>query len=1020
MNFNMNMYGILYKNFTNNDKVKQAKEKLKNNELVIDDILKDQELVNSFKITFCQLLDVLSKENMMKLIKNVITFPEEEDFNGGYKFPFNSCEILSTDNMKIIDKFFEDSKKVEKPKYQFDKDEENEESLNIDKFYANSEDKKLSLKKLEVAVSSTKAKLEQEVKNINDMFNENEEMKESMTGEDQKVEEAHFPKENEDSSNKKVNDDNNEIIKKLLNQIMDNGESKENDKQKKENESEKDSDQTNEEECVKNGTEKESQPIQSSNSPREATVEPTKKEEKEKENEKDSTSKVQDIISEDTEVESFSANKPNKANLPDIEDKLIKNGVQEQEDTNRTLANQIVTAEEKVPETSSSKTLPERSSSDQDYTEQEAANSSNEDSPRDSLLINTESSINNNESTNSPTKDTNQINLDDITMTEVKANPITANTHIENLNTDPEFSEPKSEIDIYLEQSRYPLLDYLFSFVKADEELDHVLVGYFAKIFNSLFMNKTVQFVKYLFERPEIILSMVNHFNRFSIIECLIKLIKYDTDAIILFDRKSCDEVKEEVFKEIFDYIDNRVFNMDENPESEILHCITEFFLECLEDKRTFVFFIKCPKFSLKLFETFLHPTLSKQIYVIGRYLDKVYSELSYKPPSKQETRPRGLSFKGESTVNYSLDKEEDNSLECYYFLELFTSMIDYLFSRFKDETYGVYNYFDKEMDNTFGEKQKKLGLSKLHIMNLIYQILKHTFFVHENHYFNYEEDFFIEFYEKIINSDFFSVAVKYFFEFPWNNMYQNIFLDIINEVIMFSHFNRTLVEHVLYEIGFLEEIILCVVDEKYSCISKFQFRSNEIQNGFLTFIIEIAYNVKLYSYNNAVLLNIIDKTNKFDFFYTYFVEPSKVRFLKGVKYDKKDKFSLGRDKELQHLNQEIYNAISDQPNFFNSLRNLVKHKMNSSEVDEESQRDIDSKRDYMDNIFWKPLADDLDLTELENDLLDGPFDRSLKPGKHTTLISPRNKKEDSVTEEDYYDNNYWKPKIDEVENVDL
>mmetsp|Transcript_36180 Transcript_36180/g.37547 ORF Transcript_36180/g.37547 Transcript_36180/m.37547 type:complete len:94 (-) Transcript_36180:80-361(-) len=93
---------------------------------------------------------------------------------------------------------------------------------------------------------------------------------------------------------------------------------------------------------------------------------------------------------------------------------------------------------------------------------------------------------------------------------------------------------------------------------------------------------------------------------------------------------------------------------------------------------------------------------------------------------------------------------------------------------------------------------------------------------------------------------------------------------------------------------------------------------------------------------------------------------------------------------------------------------------MNSSEVDEESQRDIDSKRDYMDNIFWKPLADDLDLTELENDLLDGPFDRSLKPGKHTILISPRNKKEASVTEEDYYDNNYWKPKIDEVENVDL
>ena len=82
--FNLNMYGILYKSF-NNDKIKAAKEKLKNGELSIENVLSDSDLVNSFKVSsICQLQDILTKENIMQLIHFAITYPEVDDMNIGY------------------------------------------------------------------------------------------------------------------------------------------------------------------------------------------------------------------------------------------------------------------------------------------------------------------------------------------------------------------------------------------------------------------------------------------------------------------------------------------------------------------------------------------------------------------------------------------------------------------------------------------------------------------------------------------------------------------------------------------------------------------------------------------------------------------------------------------------------------------------------------------------------------------------------------------------------------------------
>ncbi len=624
-----NMYGFLYKSF-NNEKIKQARDKLNNGNLSIQNVLEDNDLVNSFKVTsVCQLQDFLTKDNLLQLIHFSTTYPEIDDLNIGRKYPFNACEILSCDNQRVMERFFEIDKKKEKTEYVF-KDEEDDE-VKIDKYYFNEE----------------------------------------------------------------------------------------------------------------NGA---------------------------------------------------------------MPDKIEKPLIEEQEK-----------ADEKQKMDSSS--------------------------------------------------------------------------------------------NLYIEDDgiRYPLLDRLFNFLKPDTELDHVLCGYFAKIFNSLFLNKGGQLIKYLFERNDIILSMVKHSNRISIVECLVKLIKYDTDSIIVLN-KSCDEVKEEVFKELFDFIDNNLLYINDEPDPEILQSLSAFFQECIDDTRTLTFFIKCPKFSLKLFETFLNPHFANKLHLITKYLEKVYEELTY----KENNTPNNTFNQNAQKLKLDIKpKDEDISSECYYFLELFNSMIDYLFSRFKDENYGLSNiHSEREFDNSTMDKQKKLGLPKIYIMNLTHQILKHAFYVYDKRYFHYEEDFFIEFYNKIILSEFFSISAKYFLEFPWNNIYQNSFLTLLIEILKFPNINSILYEHIFYEIGFLEELILCVIDEKYCCLSKFQFSKAEIQAGFLPFIIEIAFQVHMTSYNSDVLKDIISKTNKFGIFFTYFVEPAKIRFLTGLCQEKKEQKDNQENDILYYCDHKVFNHI--------------------------------------------------------------------------------------------------------------
>ncbi len=66
----------------------------------------------------------LKQENIKDLIKYIITEPEEDEHDKGHRFPFLSCEVLSRENLVLVDKIFENKhakkEKAKEPIYTVD------------------------------------------------------------------------------------------------------------------------------------------------------------------------------------------------------------------------------------------------------------------------------------------------------------------------------------------------------------------------------------------------------------------------------------------------------------------------------------------------------------------------------------------------------------------------------------------------------------------------------------------------------------------------------------------------------------------------------------------------------------------------------------------------------------------------------------------------------------------------------------------------------------------------------------
>ena len=82
-----------------NSNLNQFIEKLEKGKLTLEDILKEDIIMQDIKTNNnSKFIDFLTNEKIKKLIDYSTKFPSQDDHNIGYKYPFNATEILCLDN----------------------------------------------------------------------------------------------------------------------------------------------------------------------------------------------------------------------------------------------------------------------------------------------------------------------------------------------------------------------------------------------------------------------------------------------------------------------------------------------------------------------------------------------------------------------------------------------------------------------------------------------------------------------------------------------------------------------------------------------------------------------------------------------------------------------------------------------------------------------------------------------------------------------------------------------------------
>ena len=126
---NMRLYG------RNNLNLNKHIEKMKNNQLTIENILEEDDIIQDLKLnTNSQFLSMLSNEAIRKLMDYATKMPEVDDQKIGHKYPFNATEILIADNSEIQSRIMNEMKYKESEFNEEQKEEkENEGEENKEK-----------------------------------------------------------------------------------------------------------------------------------------------------------------------------------------------------------------------------------------------------------------------------------------------------------------------------------------------------------------------------------------------------------------------------------------------------------------------------------------------------------------------------------------------------------------------------------------------------------------------------------------------------------------------------------------------------------------------------------------------------------------------------------------------------------------------------------------------------------------------------------------------------------------------
>ena len=778
-------------------------EKMKRGELTLELILEEDEIIQDLKTNpNSQFINMLSDEAIRKLIDYSTKMPKSNDKNVGFKYPFNATEILCCDNNKVMERIMHELKMggdysddSEDGKEEGEKDNKEEEN---EEFFDVKEDDN---KGQEPEVVQEKEEHEKK----NEEKSQEEPKQEEPKNEENQKEEP--PKEEPKQEEPKKEEENKEAAKPEEAKIEEPKKEEEKKEEIKPEETKKE--EVKKEEIKPEETKKEEETQNAEPQPKEAQENEAPKEEQKKEGEEKSK---EEIKKEEQQKEEIAKEEPSKQEEQKKEEEkkeeIKKEEGEEGEQTKK--SNKTENAEEQKQE------VPEPQKNEEENEKEEPKQEENENQKAEE-----------------------------------------ENEKEEEQEKDDEEQQQKEIVIIY------DNIDYLLGFLKESEETktNYVLVGYFYKILNHLFNSQQSKIVQYLFDYPkknefDVLGLMVKNMRRKSMGEIINKLLLFQDDSGDEFLPKKL-ELLEKVLEEL-----------KETDEEDKYECICSTLESTFYNKGFFIEFMKVPKL-LELIYSILENTKndSKKLIAILRLLINIHENIL-----KNEEDRCTISLAPENPMDflsmfngtYNLDegnqKDSDPDLQKTVDV-LILKLISFIEKSNLNFMNDLDDYISKENNefiSTYQVSQKKLGMKKLTQVEFFRTIID----VLINTYAKFDVD---QIRNSVINI--FNIAQgkkifwklhNMFFDFPFCNLYQSLYLQII-DIILNDNSPKELIEYTFKEKegenekNLIEMLINKVVNEM-----QFKYTSGNI-SFHPNYSFEVSILNKVLASSNAYLKELIN-----------------------------------------------------------------------------------------------------------------------------------------------------------------
>ena len=960
-------------------------EKMKRGELTLELILEEDEIIQDLKTNpNSQFINMLSAEAIRKLIDYSTKMPKSNDKNVGFKYPFNATEILCCDNNAVMERIMHESKMEgdysddsEDGKEEGEKDNKEEEN---EEFFDVKEDDN---KGQEPEVVQEKEEPEKK----NEEKSQEEPKQEEPKNEENQKEEP--PKEEPKQEEPKKEEENKEEAKPQEAKIEE--PKKEEEKKEEEKKEEIKPEETKKEEVKKEEikpeeTKKEEETQNAEPQPKEAQEnEEAPKEEQKKEGEEKSK---EEIKKEEQQKEEIAKEEPAKQEEQKKEEEkkeeIKKEEGEEGEQTEK--SNKTENAEEQKQE------VPEPQKNEEENEKEEPKQEENENQKAEE-----------------------------------------ENEKEEEQEKDDEEQQQKEIVIIY------DNIDYLLGFLKESEETktNYVLVGYFYKILNHLFNSQQSKIVQYLFDYPkknefDVLGLMVKNMRRKSMGEIINKLLLFQDDSGDEFLPKKL-ELLEKVLEEL-----------KETDEEDKYECICSTLESTFYNKGFFIEFMKVPKL-LELIYSILENTKndSKKLIAILRLLINIHENIL-----KNEEDRCTISLAPENPMDflsmfngtYNLDegnqKDSDPDLQKTVDV-LILKLISFIEKSNLNFMNDLDDYISKENNefmSTYQVSQKKLGMKKLTQVEFFRTIID----VLINTYAKFDVD---QIRNSVINI--FNIAQEkkifwklhnMFFDFPFCNLYQSLYLQII-DIILNDNSPKELIEYTFKEKegenekNLIEMLINKVVNEM-----QFKYTSGNI-SFHPNYSFEVSILNKVLASSNAYLKELInDNKNLLAFDKILGQEIDNIFNQKLLLNPEKD-ITMGPnipfDKEepsLKYFGKKNFMELLEEDNSIYSVylkgedyETLLSEKKERELIEQEERKKLEEKNynEGPEEEMVPGLGDSINIVDDNNNVVQKEVQKEEEEVKEKA--EEGNEEEaSSETEEEksFNDVNYWKTEIIPDDNI--